>query len=101
MPWATTKPNLLGVMSGGSNAIGQSIGYLRAMLCFSSGYTALKPIANWGPWTYFPCIDAVKQFQAYWGLPVTGQVNWTRSTPTTPSDWEMVDAVYKWTHGLA
>ena len=65
-----TKPNT------SAGAVGQWVDYLEGTLYFDSAQTQLWVDPVPGPWRYASAdVQAIKNFQTWWGLPVTGVVD--------------------------
>lgn len=96
-PLAGNKATINFGLSGGNNATGHCIAYLRRVLYAYCGYTTLNPSANWGPWSFNATTKAgVESLQAMFGLPVTGIVSHTILPGETMSTWDVIDFVWAW-----
>jgi len=83
-----TKTSLSGSMSGGNNATGYAIAYLRWVLYAYCTYTSLRPAVNWGPWTYSPCAQGVYNTRVFFGL--SGSYTCSEANGT----WDLIDLIW-------
>jgi len=100
-PLATNKATISFGLTGGNNATGQSIAYLRWVLFAYCGWNGtagkqnLCPSANWGPWTFSANVAVgLKGIQALFGLPQNGIASHVVAPGETQSTWDAVDAIW-------
>jgi len=88
VPGRTDRPTLYGGESANSSVLlGQSIGYLRAILKWETGHPTITVACTPGPWTYTTAAkQAVRDVQAYFGITVDGIVG--------PQTWNVIDVCY-------
>ena len=85
-----TKTSLSGTMYGGNTPTGHAIAYLRWTLYAYCTYTPLRPLANWGPWTYSPCAQGVYNTLVFFGYP--GSYTCSEAN----NGWDVIDFVWAW-----
>ena len=100
-PLAQNKATINFGLSGGNNATGHCIAYLRRILYAYCGWNGtdgkanLNPSANWGPWSFNGNTKTgLEGIQALFGLPITGIASHVIAPGETMSTWDAVDAIW-------